>query len=369
MRSFLRQHGWWLALFLAADVALVAFWWRHRDRRADEILMPAPQPEQALMAHPADLAGLSFPTRQTRLADTNYAGVFQPTASGNPESGTYGSVRTGQEGKYLVARFHEGIDIAALERDRQGRPLDDVFAAAAGTVALLNHHAGNSDYGKYVVLTHHDPVGPLYTLYAHLAAIDPLLVEGAVVPVGARLGRMGNTALDPIPMARAHLHFEVGLLNNSRFLSWPGRRKSQAPGGLYNGQNLLGINPILVFRDHGARPDFTLLAHLKTLPAAFELIVASRHLPDYFERHPQLWEGGAYAGRALVLSVAEGGLPLRGRNATEEELHRLGRSTSHVLRVDPAVLGRNGRRLIVQRQGTWGLGRNGENWLGILLHR
>lgn len=369
MRTFLRQHGWWLACFLVADACLLAWWTKRREHTHAEIAMPLPQPEMAMLAPPADLASLSFPTRQTRLADTNYAGVYQPTASGNPESGTYGSVRTGREGKYLVARFHEGIDIAALERDRQGRPMDSVYAAAPGTVAMINRHAGNSDYGKYVVLTHHDPVGTVYTLYGHLAEIDPVLKETLPVPGGTRIGRMGNTALDPIPMARAHLHFEVGLLNNARFLSWPGRRKPLTPGGIYNGQNLLGINPILVFRDHAARRDFTVLSHLRDLPIAFELLVAAKRLPDFFERHPALWEGEPYTGAAMRLEVAEGGLPLRGRNASADEIRMLGRLPVYVTRVDAEVLGRNGRRIIVQRDGRWTLGRNGETWLSILLHR
>jgi len=38
-----------------------------------------------------------------------------------------------------------------------------------------------------------------------------------------------------------------------------------------------------------------------------------------------------------------------------------------VLTVDPAVLGRNGRRLVVKRETGWELGRNGEVWLRLLL--
>lgn len=359
---------WWSAtLILAAGLAIMWGLRREGAGRADPA-MPPPRPEAALLPPSPDLWTLAFPTRQTRLADTNLAGVFQPTAAGTPESGTYGTVRMGQVGKQLLPRFHEGVDIAALERDRAGRPLDDVFAALHGTVAFMNRVAGNSDYGRYIVLTHHDPAGPFYTLYGHLAELDAGLREGDEVDVGARLGRMGNTAIEPIPMARAHLHFEIGMIYNQHFLSWPGRARKQTPGGLYNGQNLAGLNPILVFRDRDAVGRLTLLEHLGRLPAAFEIVVSTRRLPDFFARHPALWQGEAYQGPALVLTVAEGGAPLKGRTASEADLRRLGRQRACVLSADPAVLGRNGRRLVVNRQGAWTLGSNGETWLDLLLH-
>ena len=358
---------WSAGLIVFAGLAMV--WGLRREgRESADPVMPPPRPEVAVQPPPPDLRTLGFPTHQTRLADTNLLGVFQPTASGAPESGTYGTVRMGQVGNQLLPRFHEGIDIAALDRDRAGRPLDDVFAALHGTVAFVNRVAGNSDYGRYVVLTHHDPAGPFYTLYGHLADVDPALREGDVLNAGARLGRMGNSAIEPIPMARAHLHFEIGMIYNQHFLSWPGRARRQTPGGLYNGQNLAGLNPILVFRDRAATDDLTLLDHLGRLPPAFEIVVSARRLPDFFARHPALWQGDAYQGPALVLTVAEGGAPLKGRTANETDLRRLGRQRACVLFADPAVLGRNGRRLVVNRQGVWTLGSNGETWLDLLLH-
>lgn len=368
MGPFLRKHGWWLALVLLVDVMLVVRFTRARRPAPDRLDMPPPRAADALVAPLSELAALTYPTRQTRLTDANLAAVFQPTASGNPESGMYGSVRTGYAGKQLVPRFHEGIDIAPLERDRQGRPTDDVHAIAPGTVALLHRTAGNSDYGKYVVLTHRDAVGIVYSLYAHLADVEPGLREGAAVAAGARLGLMGHTALDPVPLARAHLHLEIGLINNMYFLSWPGRKARTTPGGLYNGQNLLGVDPVGVYRAWEETGTFSLLDHLQRLPVAMELILAARRPPDFFDRYPALWEGGAFAGHALVVALSEGGVPLRGRTATSEETARLGRAAAAVLRVDREALGRNGRRLVVQRSGDWVLGPNGETWRGIFVH-
>ena len=337
-----------------------------RPTKPDDITLPPPQPAAAMAPIPSELASLRYPTQQDRLTDTNAVGVFQHTGSGNPLSGRFGSVRTGANG---LARFHEGIDIATLQRDQRGRPLDLVYAAAPGTVGLVSRVGGNSDYGKYVVVLHEDPVGQIYTLYAHMAETAAGLTEGQRVPAGQVLGKVGNTALDPIPMVRAHLHFEVGMLANALFLNWPGRKQKTTPGGLYNGQNLLGVDPVEVFRRRfsSAEP-FTLLDHIKAHPVAFEIAVSARRQLAFFEAHPALWEGDPYMGEAMVLRVSEGGVPLHGRNASAAERAALGAAAHKVLSVDPLVLGRNGRRHIVKSGSNWILGQNGTTWLDILTH-
>ena len=75
---------------------------------------------------------------------------IQPTASGDPQSGCYGDARSGG------IRFHEGIDIKAVARDRRGEPLDQVFAAMAGVVRYVNHQPGDGSYGRYIVIEHPD---------------------------------------------------------------------------------------------------------------------------------------------------------------------------------------------------------------------
>ena len=338
---------------------------RH-DSEADAPAMPPPLPAEAILPAPPALADLRYPTAQDKITDLSGPGVFQHTGAGRQESGHFGSVRTGASG---LARFHEGIDIAPRQRDRRGRPLDTVLAVAAGSVGLVNRVAGNSDYGKYVVLVHDDPAGPVYTLYGHLADITTGLSEGKTISAGEPVGLMGNTSLSGLPMERAHLHLEIGLLANQQFLSWPGRKQKTTPGGLYNGQNLLGVDPIEVYRQRFASTEpFSLLAHLQSHPVAFELLIRARRQLVFFETHPALWTGEYYAGQAMVLSVSEGGLPLRGRNATPEEIAATGKLSHRVLTVDPARLGRNGRRHVVLSSGSWKLGQNGQTWLYILTH-
>src|SRR5690242_11768755 len=75
---------------------------------------------------------------------------FQATVSGTWESGQYGCVRMASYGR----RLHEGVDIKCLQRDRKGEPIDPVYAVAEGTVAFINSHPGESNYGRYIIVRH-----------------------------------------------------------------------------------------------------------------------------------------------------------------------------------------------------------------------
>src|SRR5438046_1091010 len=88
---------------------------------------------------------------------------FQATLSGTWESVQYGCVRNGK----LGPRFHEGIDIRCVQRDRKGEPIDPVHAVADGTVAFVNNHPGQSNYGRYLLIRHEWNRVEVFTLYAH----------------------------------------------------------------------------------------------------------------------------------------------------------------------------------------------------------
>jgi murein DD-endopeptidase MepM/ murein hydrolase activator NlpD len=311
---------------------------------------------------------VSFPTDQKRLLDPNAIGVFQPTASGRLESAMYGTVRMAVKNGRLMPSFHEGIDIAPMQRDRARRPLDPVYAVAEGKVAYINRVSGNSNYGVYVVLLHADPLGDCYTLYAHLASVAPGLRQGQLVQAGEVLGTMGHSSSSAIPVERSHLHFEVGLLTNERFSEWYNVKKLKPDHGLFNGRNLLAIDPLEVFRQRQGNDAFTLQQHFATIPAAYELILSTRKRPDFFRRYPSLWEGEAFSGQPIVITCSENGVPLRGRNATEAERAKLGQNRIRVQNVNANVLGKNGRRLVVLDQNGWRPGQNNAEWLEILCY-
>ena len=265
-----------------------------------------------------------------------------------------------------MAHFHEGIDIAALQRDRSGRPLDKAYAVADGVVGYINRVAGKSNYGKYVVLLHHDPVGEVYTLYGHLAEVEKHLSVGQNVSPGQVLGQMGNTSSAGIPMERAHLHFEIGLICNAHFAEWYRAKKLKPDHGNFNGHNFFGANPRDAFADRRQNPDFTFQSHLALLPTAFEVILAASKRPEFFDRYPSLWQGPEFDGGPMVVDCTENGLPLKGRRATDSERAMLGGQRSAVLMADEKVLGRNGCRLVVNTPRGWKIGQSGVQWLEVL---
>ncbi|MBP7830021.1 MAG: M23 family metallopeptidase [Kiritimatiellae bacterium] len=362
------KHLAWIVPLVIFDI------WFFGCRRGGGCAPRPPEEEPAAILEkevppetPPPWAGLVYPTDQKALLDAGALGVYQPTASGNPESAMYGSVRTGSRGRRLVPTFHEGLDIAALRRDAQGRPLDRVRTVADGVVAHVSRFGGNSNYGIYVVVRHDDPIGRVFTLYAHLLSLAPGIQPGSVVKAGDELGRMGNTSSSPIPMARGHLHFEIGLILNGQFGNWFRAKKLKPDHGVYHGWNLLGLNPLDFLRFQKERPEASFLDFVATVPSAFDILLAARRKPDFFDRYPALWSGEPPGG-AVVLACSENGVPLRGRAATAAEREQLGKLKSRIVRVHDEVLGRNGSRLVTRRAGVWVLAEAGEQWREMLLY-
>jgi murein DD-endopeptidase MepM/ murein hydrolase activator NlpD len=101
---------------------------------------------------------------------------FAPTAPDKPwTSGSFGCVRNDGQ------RLHEGLDILHLQTDKRGEPMDPVMATADGTVVYINMKRGLSNYGNYIVIRHVVEGVEIYSLYAHLSAIQPGIVAGKSV--------------------------------------------------------------------------------------------------------------------------------------------------------------------------------------------
>src|SRR3954464_3580456 len=135
------------------------------------------------------------------------------------EGGRYGFVRDPIETSegIVFTRFHEGIDIRALQRDAKGEPLDEVRSVAAGKVVHVSEVAGYSNYGKYVVIEHHWDGSSFFSLYGHLSEIA--VRPGNSVARGQRIGGMGHTG-EGINQARSHVHLELNMLFSREFNHW-----------------------------------------------------------------------------------------------------------------------------------------------------
>ena len=114
----------------------------------------------------------------------------------------------------------------------------------------VNSVSGYSAYGKYLVLEHNKIVPKLYSLYGHLASIEPGIKIGSEIKVAQKIGKMGNSASYRIPLNRSHLHFEIGLRLTDNFQSWYNHKKFSTPNrhGNFSGFNLVGFDPTLLFK-------------------------------------------------------------------------------------------------------------------------
>jgi len=206
---------------------------------------------------------------------------IQATASGKPESGTFGCVRNNGH------RFHEGIDIKAIKRTRKQVPQDSVYAILSGKIAYINDKPGRSNYGNYIILKHNEADLKFYTLYAHLASISKTLKSDQFVSKGTLLGTIGNTSNFKIPMTLAHLHFEIGLQLGSAtsFANWYRMQKFGTPNyhGDWNGLNLVGLDPLAFYRSGKSFSEF-----LKEQTIAFECTIATSKIPEFIKQNPVL---------------------------------------------------------------------------------
>lgn len=259
-----------------------------------------------LTALPLGATDIVWPTTMDRSSIRSPQDYLQPTVSGKTESGSFGMVR--EDGK----RFHEGIDIRPAKTNADGEPLDLVLAAMDGQVAYLNANV-NGPYGRYVVLHHSAAEIPVYTLYAHLAKIEPTLKTAQPIRRGTVIGLMGRTSagVSPITKDRSHLHFEVGLMLSTGFNRWyaaqPENKQSPNLHGLYNGQNLIGMDPLLIL----GQPKVDILAALRSQPTALTIGLRTNKMPDFVQNYPALMRGDASRAAGWYIEFSWQGMPVR----------------------------------------------------------
>jgi len=302
---------------------------------------------------------LVWPTPSTAWAERKPpAQWLQHAGSGDPASGGFGGVRSGG------TKFHEGIDIQPVARDRQGHALDAVFAAMDGVVRHVSAAPGNSGYGRYVVLEHPSRQPAVYTLYAHLARIAPDVRVGLAVRAGQTLGVMGHSSGGyMIPPSRAHLHFEIGLAVTRDFQAWYTRRRfgSRNEHGMWNGMNLVGVDPLQFYNEWrdgriGEVRDF-----FSRMPTAVRVRISTFRTPDFIQRYPALLAKplplGPVAGWELRCNWT--GLPFAWTPLTAAEVAGLRPNQPHLVEVDAALERRErSKSLAVSRRGAWTVGKD-----------
>jgi murein DD-endopeptidase MepM/ murein hydrolase activator NlpD len=292
---------------------------------------------------------------------------FVPTTGKTWVSGTFGCVRS--DGWQM----HEGLDIKCLQRDRAGEPIDPVMATADGVVAYINDRPSLSNYGRYIVLLHHINGMEIYSLYAHLSEIQSGARVGRAVRAGQQIAVMGRTSntRERISKERAHVHFELNLFYSDHFNSWFKRRFAgeRNDHGLYNGQNLVGIDARLILlaeHEEGAR--FNLLNWIQRRPELCRVLVRQADFP-WVRRYPMLIKqdassrGGPVAGYEIALDF--NGLPFELIPRTAAQIK--GTAKYQLVSVNEAEYAKNPCRRLVSRQGgRWELAGAGLSLLDLL---
>jgi hypothetical protein len=237
--------------------------------------------------------------------------TFEGVTSKPWEGGAYGYVRTPMRinGEVVMCKFHEGIDIAPMERDKAGNPLDIINSIADGTVAYISAIAGNSNYGKYVVVEHSWNNTAVFSIYAHLS--DITCKVGDAVKAGGPLGKMGFTGAG-IDRARSHLHLEIALKLSERFDDW-----NKATGGSknlhgnFNGQNFTGVDAAQFFLERQKNPELEFNSFVLSTPVHFKVSVPSKGIiPEFARRHNWMLRGDAAKARSWEISFTSTGQPV-----------------------------------------------------------
>jgi murein DD-endopeptidase MepM/ murein hydrolase activator NlpD len=314
-------------------------------------------------ARGAERIELVWPTPNPAWAEGRPLGDYlQHAGSGDPESGGYGGVRSGG------AQFHEGLDIKCISRDRRGEPADSVLAATAGVVRHVSSSAGDSSYGRYIVLEHPDQTPAIYTLYAHLARIAPGLKAGDRVTRGQVIGLMGHSSGGyVIPRDRAHLHFEMGVMVTRNFQAWYDRRKfgSTNDHSLWNGMNLMGFDPLDFYDRWRAGKVNSVQDYFAQMPAAVRLRLATRRVPDFALRYPSLLTKPlppAVAGWEIKFDWT--GIPFAWTPLSDLEAVGLTPDQPKFVEVDTAITRHNrSKSLAVSYRGGWKVGKDLETVL------
>ena len=297
------------------------------------------------------------PERFYMYVDRNFEGERSKPWQG----GSFGFVRSPVRigGEVVMTRFHEGIDIAPINRDKAGNPLDLVTSVSEGVVAHVNAVTWRSNYGKYLVVGHEWEGVDVYSLYAHLAEIT--VEPGDRVEAGfrARADGLHRERAEPDPRAPS---LELGMLMSANYEGW--HRESFGSTnyhGIFNGMNLSGVDVASFFLEHRENPGLRFSEFVLSRPAQFKVTVPAveGEEPEFLRRHPWMrmkgvddpvsWEIG-FAATGHPISFTPGARAVGGAVLSHLRPSDLNQSflTRGLVMGEgkDAVLSRRGRRLV-----------------------
>lgn len=262
--------------------------------------------------------GLTLPTENRAIFSGDQSDFYMYTnrnfegVQSTPwTAGKYGFVRNQRRSAegIIMTRFHEGIDIRPLKRDKSGNPLDIVKAIAPGKVVHVNSNSSHSSYGKYVVVEHNWGYGPFYSLSAHL--MDTRVRVGQKVTNTTELGRLGYTG-NGIDRTRAHVHLELNFLLSDRFKAFHSKHyRSPNYHGNFNGINLAGIDIAGLYKRHRENPNINIPEFLSRMEVHHKAIVPRKGKMELLSRYPFLGRNLNQSSPSWEIHFSRSGIPLQ----------------------------------------------------------
>lgn len=303
------------------------------------------------------------PSAFFQYTDRNFEGVRSRPWQG----GQYGFVRNARRtaAGIVHTRFHEGVDIQAMYRDRYDEPLDTVRTIDDGYVVYVNDQAGRSTYGKYVVVEHWWSGSPFYSLYAHLNSVH--VEPGMLVEQGDELGRLGYTGRG-INRRRAHLHFEINMLLNRNFQHWFEQNfSSRNWHDVFNGINLAGMDVTELYLTLEEDSTLTIEQFLNRQTPYYSVSVPLERVPDIIDRYEWLLDWSELRGsgerqRSWEIVYTRTNVPIGIRPSPK---HVEGFELSHVRTSEISHALVTSGRVVGQGDGSY-LGSSGERYVSLL---
>jgi hypothetical protein len=178
------------------------------------------------------------------------------------------------------------------------------------------------------------------------------------------IGTMGHSSgATPIPAARAHVHFEIGVMVTSDFQSWYERRRygSRNDHGQWNGMNLMGIDPLDFFAQWRAKRINTVQEYFAKMETAVKVRIATHRTPDFVARYPALLTKelpmGPVAGWEICFNWT--GVPFAWTPLGAAEVVALPAEQPRLTEVNEELRKRQRSKVLaISRRGTWTAGKD-----------
>jgi hypothetical protein len=174
-----------------------------------------------------------------------------------------------------------------------------------------------------------------------------------------------------IPVDRSHLHFEIGVVMTRSFQAWYDRRRfgSRNEHGMWNGMNLMGIDPLAFYNDWRAGRITRVQDFFDRMVTVVRVRIRTYRTPDFITRYPSLLTKppppGLVAGWEVQFNWT--GVPFAWTPLGVTDVAELKRDQPKVMEVDAAIERRErSKTLAVSRRGTWIPGKDLETAMQLL---